>query len=351
MDQVNRAFKPWVGIGLSSVLFVLGHVPIDFLVYRVDLWGWAGRWASSLPFALAMGIYYQWCRNIWGPAVYHGLYDWFLGIFWIGYMQDPALTNGQAILILLVLSVMEFLIIVGIGYVGYRLWWKGSRPAGSLGFGARATALRGSVGRSVAGAWAFLRKRPAVRYMERIDRAALPVRQTMSLAVVAVVLLGTLGVTAVVGVVPGISITIQRGDGGGGGEPRTLTFNGTGFANEGETVELDYGDGPMQVVGINAMLMWTDEPADNRRYTNLPDTLSLELQMPDGTSLVVDESDSGTVQVSWTAEQPVEMDQVVALVTAVNCGDQVPLINPFGLRVISDPGDNFVLNVEVRLAT
>ena len=351
MDQANRAFKPWVGIGLSSVLFVLGHVPIDFLVYRVDLWGWAGRWASSLPFALAMGIYYQWCRNIWGPAVYHGLYDWFLGIFWIGYMQDPMLTNGQAIFILLVLSVMEFLIIVGIGYVGYRLWWKGSRPAGSLGFGARATSLRGSVARSVGGTWAFLRRRPIIRYVERVDRAPLPVRQAMSLAVIALVLLGTLGVTGVLGVVPGGGgAGPGDGGGGGGGGPATLTFNDTGHASEGETVELDYGDAPMQVVGINAMVMWTDEPAFNRRYTNLPDTFSLELALPDGTSLVTDQADSGQVQVSWTAEKPVAMDQIVAIVTAVSCGDQVPLVSPIGLRTRADTGNDFHITVEVRLA-
>ena len=54
-DQINRAFSPWFGILVASTVFVLGHVPIDFMVYKLDLAGWGLRWLSSFPFAIGAG--------------------------------------------------------------------------------------------------------------------------------------------------------------------------------------------------------------------------------------------------------------------------------------------------------
>jgi hypothetical protein len=114
-------------------------------------------------------------------------------------------------------------------------------------------------------------------------------------------------------------------------------------------VSYDLGEAPMRVLSIDARLTWTDEAATNRRYTNRPDTLNLELRMPDGTSLAVDEGDTGSVTVTWSADVPVLMDSFAARVTAVSCGDQVPIVNLLGLRARADGGNDFSLTVDVTI--
>jgi membrane protease YdiL (CAAX protease family) len=348
-DQANRVLRPWQGILLASVLFVLMHVPIDFLVYHVDFWGWMGRWVNTGAFAVSLGIFYHWSRNIWGPAVYHGLWDWFLTMFWVGWVVDPSLTGPQNLAVAIVMEVIEVTTVVSLAYAGYRLWWKGDRPSGSLGLGAGVASMRGRIGRSLEGPWARLSASGIARSIGAADRHQGPRRQVFSLGVVLIVLLGTLGVTGALGLVPGGAAGGGAGEGQGGEQPRVLTYNESDYATEGDTISYDLGEAQMRVLGIDARLTWTDEAAASRRYTNTPDTLNVELRMPDGTSLAVDEGDTGSVTASWTTEVPVLVDSIAARVTAVSCGDQVPIVNLLGLRARADGGNDFSLTVEVTV--
>jgi membrane protease YdiL (CAAX protease family) len=350
-DQINRAYRPYVGILVSSVLFVLGHVPIDFLVYQVDAVGWALRWISSFPFAVAMGAFYHWSRNIWGPAVYHGLYDWYLSMGWIDYSVVNLVSNGQLVVMMVLWSAMELLIIVGLAYMGYRMWWRGSRPSGSLGLGL-GERLLAAFGGALRGLYATVARSGLARWARRVDLGGRGGQQTMTMGVVLVVMLGSLGGLGAIGFVPeGYSLSPIDGGGGGGGTSRNLTFNASEYLDEGSSTEVPCGDGPMEVVAVRAMLLWQDEPAFRRGFTNTPDTFSVELMTADGTSLASQEGDSGQVMTSWIPDSTMDMDQVVVVVTAVSCGDQVPTINPLGLRARADTGNDFTLIVEIEVSS
>ncbi len=348
-DQVNRAFRPYVGIALSSVLFVLGHVPIDFLVYQVDAVGWAIRWISSLPFAIAMGVFYHWSRNIWGPAVYHGLYDWYLSMGWVDYSLPNMVTDGQVLVMMALWSAMELLIIIGLAYMGYRMWWKGSRPSGSLGLGI-GERLLATFGGLLRGLYAAVARSGLARWARRVDLGGKGGQQTMALGVVLAVMLASLGGVGAIGFVPeGYTLVPIDGGGGDGALTRHLTFNLTDHLAEGQSTDFPCGEEAMSVVAVNAMLLWRDEDPWRRGFTNTPDTFSVELLSPDGTSLTLEQGDTGMVSASWHPTSPMDMEQVVAVVTAVSCGDQVPTVGPVGLRDRADTGNDFTLTVEVEV--
>ncbi|NOQ54318.1 MAG: CPBP family intramembrane metalloprotease [Thermoplasmata archaeon] len=357
-DQVNRAFAPIFGILIASVVFVLGHVPIDFMVYQLTLSEWGLRWLSSFPFAVGMGVFYHWSRDIWGVAVYHGLYDWFLTVNNLEYgLMGPELALGQYYFLYFVWFSAELAIIIAFAYVGYRLWWRGSRPAGSLGFLVRGVSHPTSPDRK----WmfrvhAFLTRRPFVAFARVVDRFPRWKPEILSLALIGVILFGNLFLTGALGSVPPFG-------GGPGDVPgpwtpgaddvRTLpTETEHAYVYEGETRDFAYQQGiDRKYVSINVTLTWQDE-APPTRYTNEPDTLRVELQLDDGTvidSLAMDGSSAGSVVIEWTAESPVRGEGVIVSVTAVECGNMVPTLSPLGLRERADDGNNFDMAVEITI--
>ncbi len=350
-DQVNRAYKPWVGISLAGVLFVLGHVPVDFLVYGISLPEWGVRWLSSFPFAVAIGVYYHWSRNIWGAAVYHGLYDWYLSIAYINYTLGVSISTAQSYVLIGVWSLFEVVIIVGLGYMGYRLWWRDSRPADSLGLGLTGDSVVRRLGALPVRLYAFAASRPLTRMATRIERSRWPGPQVWSLLVIGVVMMGSLGLSGAIGVVP----ASEGGGGGGGGgggsghETYNYSYSFSDYLAEGSSGDYSAGEADeLTVVAVRALLMWRDEPAVGPRFTNQPDTFRLELALSDGTPLDTEEDASGQLSASWMADEPVKVLDVVATVTAVTCGDQVPLVSPGGLRDRADDGNEFALNIEIE---
>jgi len=109
-----------------------------------------------------------------------------------------------------------------------------------------------------------------------------------------------------------------------------------------------------KVTEIVVTLTWTDEDDADARHTNTPDTLGLEVEFEFGNQS--DESSSGRVVLTFTAPEDDTWDMdgktVSAIVTAINCGDQEPLVpDPMGLRTIADGGNSYDLNIEVKYKT
>jgi membrane protease YdiL (CAAX protease family) len=356
-DQLNRAFRPWFGIAVASVLFVLGHVPIDVLVYKVSWLEWGIRWISSFPFAVAMGVFYHWSRNIWGVAVYHGLYDWFLGIAFLDYAAGAfELTGGQWMFIIAAWSLIEVAIIIGLAYVGYRIWWKGDRPAGSLGFTIRGISFGKMRIAVVNRAYSLLKARPIIGWTSRIDVTRAPLREIWTVGVVAIVILGTLAFSGALGIVPDLGSDGQ-GPGPSPDDPSINASEGWGeYLQEGSSVEysFEHGDGKFFVIEVNAELTWNDEAAFRLGWTNNPDRFKLEIFLPNGTSLDFSEGSNGvgsqgSVLVQQLLSEPMEVEWLTLEVTAVSCGDHEPFFNPLGQRDQPDNGNQFTLSFTARI--
>ncbi len=360
-DQINRVYAPYIGIFIASVVFVLGHVPIDFMVYGVDAYGWGLRWLSSFPFAVGAGIFYHWSRNIWGVAVYHGLYDLFLSLSSIEFgAAGPDLSYAAWYTIFAVWFLAELVILVAFSYVGYRLWWKGDRPAGSLGFKFLPVSdARPGTG-LVHSLHGFLASRRVVLLARRIDRSGGHTREAMSLMAIGIVILGNLAISGAFGQVP-----IINPNGGGGPGPgyegrlETLPL-ATEHRYVYEGTEEDFAcqmGNERWYVHINVTLAWVDE-APPLRFSNEPDELQVELFIDDGEEYVLLATDrgsgndvtGGSATIQWTSDDPMKGHGIMLTVTAVECGPLVPFVNIGGLRERPDNGNNFDLATEMVVA-
>jgi membrane protease YdiL (CAAX protease family) len=357
-DQINRAFSAWFGILVASVVFVLGHVPIDFMVYQVDLAGWGLRWLSSFPFAVGAGVFYHWSRNIWGVAVYHGLYDLFLSLSRIEYgLVGPDLPYSTWYLLFAVWFLAELVILVAFSYAGYRLLWKGDRPAGSLGFRVIGVSDASPGKGTLQSAYAFLASRRIVGIAKRVDRSRGHTREVLSLAVIGIVIFGNLAISGALGQVPDFSAGGGNGPGNGiDGSLETLPLKTEhAYVYDRTTEEYAYELGTeRRYAYINVTLSWVDE-APPFRFTNEPDTLKAELFLDDGEEYVLLASDSssgddtsgGSVTLQWSAGRPMRGHAVMVSVTAVECGPLVPIINIGGIRERPDNGNTFDMATEL----
>lgn len=361
-DQINRVYAPWVGILVASTVFVLGHVPIDFMVYKIELAGWGLRWLGSFPFAIGMGVFYHWSRNIWGVAVYHGLYDLFLSLSRVEYgAVGPELSYGGWYLMYAVWFLGELLIIVVLSYAAYRILWKRNRPQGSLGFWVRGISDARPGPGIVARIHSLLASRRLVDLARRVDRSRGHTREVLSLGVVVLLILGNLGISGALGVVP----VLDNGGGGGSGPgPKggleTLPLAAEhAYVYEETTEEYAYQQGTERwYTYVNVTLTWVDE-APPLRFTNEPDTLLLEVYLDDGVELVPLGQDSasgndvagGAVTINWFSDVHLKGEGILVSVTAVECGNMVPIFNFGGLRERADNGNSFDLVVEMTVVS
>ena len=114
-------------------------------------------------------------------------------------------------------------------------------------------------------------------------------------------------------------------------------------------INIDY------LANITIKLTWTDEPPAGIRYTNTPDNLGLKVIAPDGTEKTADpwpNDNNGHGEVTFTMginpEDALKMKGTwQIIVIAGDCGDQEPIINLFGLRTISDTGNDYTVEVNV----
>lgn len=130
----------------------------------------------------------------------------------------------------------------------------------------------------------------------------------------------------------------------------TTNIEFTGTANEGSTAEETVTMDEKKVVSMTFTLTWTDEPDADPFHTNAPDTLSLGVESEFGSD---EKQDSGgRVEITFAApsDKPWNMEGKTwnVTITAVDCGDQQPLIpDPLGLRTWADGGNAYKLDVQM----
>lgn len=136
----------------------------------------------------------------------------------------------------------------------------------------------------------------------------------------------------------------------------TLTQSGAAQENSESAFEEDL----ISPIWINLTLTWTDEPDTNNRFTNAPDQFGLKLEGPDGqedeTSLSSNTHDpqggEGSVslnyqvdhgETNWTAGNGAWNIVIVC----GECGNQKPILSPFGLREQNDNGNSWELTIDI----
>lgn len=106
-----------------------------------------------------------------------------------------------------------------------------------------------------------------------------------------------------------------------------------------------------KVVEVLFVLTWEDEPDADARHTNTPDTLELEVTSDVGSDSTSDSSGRVTITFTASEDKPWDLrDQTWGVnITALDCGDQKPLIpDPGGFRTIADGGNSYQLEVEIK---
>jgi membrane protease YdiL (CAAX protease family) len=135
-DQINRVNKPFVGIIVSAFFFGLGHLPIYFILYNLSPIVAAITMMYTITFGILMSLFYHWSRNIVGPIILHGFWDWQLSVYTIVFVFANPMPGDSVIMsaLMWLSAIISMTVVTFILYLAYRLWWKGDRPDGSLGF-------------------------------------------------------------------------------------------------------------------------------------------------------------------------------------------------------------------------
>ncbi len=104
-----------------------------------------------------------------------------------------------------------------------------------------------------------------------------------------------------------------------------------------------------RMLSVSFTLTWADEPGQSSRFTNQPDSMTLEVESPEGVRASEGPGDAGSLTVTFDFGKPrdFEMNEWLVTVKVGECGDQEPLLNILGLRTVADDGNTYSLSGEV----
>jgi len=141
----------------------------------------------------------------------------------------------------------------------------------------------------------------------------------------------------------------ENAEGGGSWTTVTATIDLEGSAAEGQSESKEVNIEEAKVISVTFTLRWTDEPDADGRHSNTPDTLGIDADSAFGSD--GDEGSNGELSLSFVAPEKKPWDMRGKpwniTITAVNCGDQEPLIpDPIGFRTIVDGGNDYQLTVD-----
>jgi len=356
-DQLNRVYKPWVGIGISAFFFGAGHLPIYFILYHLAPEIAVITMMYTMIFGLLMSLFYHWSRNIIGPIVLHGFWDWQLSVYYISFIFDYSLPiNEVAISLVWWLSAALSMAIVAMFiYFAYLIFWKKERPNGSLGFKIPGIArvFRSESGIARTG-WRLKRKylfRLAKFHGSSDDSG---IKTFLYTGFVIIIFCGAvMGVSAAAG----WEITMHFIDFRDYVENEmafdrelielTYTDSDSGYTNENGVYNIEININKDELTFIGCTLTWVDEPSSYTRGTNEPDEFQVSLIAPNGETYDSGFSTSGEASVmqSLNYEEENFQDNYVGTwiirVQAGNCGDDH---SRFGIRSTPDNGNDWTLD-------
>jgi membrane protease YdiL (CAAX protease family) len=357
-DQINRVYSPWVGIGLSAFFFGAGHLPIYFILYQLapEIAFITMIYAST--FGLLMSLFYHWSRNIIGPIILHGFWDWQLSVYAIFFVfnypsaPEPLLAS----FIFWLSAAISMTIIVIFFYFAYHLWWKSERPAGSLGFRVPMISSLFKPDGGIAGIGRKLKKRPIINKTRNIDNRKYSIPFTIFITSMIILFFcgGVMGVSALVG-----HSELTKGSHVGSGQNGvkddlqeiTLEYSISGYTSEHGSSDnlLDIPEKNQErLIKIEAKLNWRDEESSFIGGTNQPDEFKVSILAPNDELEESGFSSSGTTTVSFILPDHNSRDFInnymgewLVVVEAGDCGDDQSVM---GIRTSVDNGNEWTLD-------
>jgi hypothetical protein len=349
-DQIGRVFKPSTGLLIASTMFALSHLPIYFIVYRLSPIQAMFTLSWTFTMGSVLGIFYFQSRNIWGPIIMHGFWDWVLSV-WVLNLQlrESFFSLGilQEVLWLSALIPMALVTMFLIN-IGYAAFWKDSRPDRSFGLGPikPLSNLAGKVGHIIS-------QGKLAKTLKSMDSNDLKfgTKVTRSIISVIVIIIMTMLLTAPGLIIPDGGLVIE------GTNPvpdsssiSTFSYTDSIYVSERDSQSLNI---PMNdtwlILSIKATVFWVDEDPTSLRFTNLPDTFSGVLEISGQDPIMEGPNDSGSLVFSWNSDETNLTKRDASLVVSCEeAGDMIPLIDPFGVRRRADNGNDITLAVQVR---
>ena len=337
-DQTARAYPLWFAILFSSFLFAVGHLPISIFLYHMSTMAIAWYMVILVIMGCFFSLLYQWSRNIAFPAIIHGLWDWYLSLYALRgayskeFMADPTVNFGTMDF---VSTIGTLAIMLPIFYIVYLVWWRHDKPL---------------VTGPLAGIVRAIERVKLTHRIRSYDRGDWP-RKNPILVTATIVGIFCLLSLPLAGVI-GTDDPAKFNDRIIGDEGQMViiydngTDHGSGNLNVMDSETYQIGFDEMEIISINIILTWSDEPPVNSLYTNEPDTFQVELLDPGGDMLDSVDGSGGTLEISWPGEEgAVYNGNFSVVVTLLEAGDQEPGFNPLGLRTQTDDSNDYSVDI------
>jgi len=334
-DQAARAHPLWFAMGFSAVLFAAGHLPISIFMHHMSFE--AIMWYMFVLFIMGMffSLIYQWSRNILLPILIHGLWDWYLSLFALkGDYSASFLANAEVMFLRVDFfnTLITLAIMLPFFYLLYKKFWRRDFFATGSPFEKRK------------------RDNRIFRWLRERDQGHWPRRPVFTVALVTLLFcLTMIPVAALVGIDDPARFSDgqlnYKGERVEVREWQTDLVSSYLSVGQSESVPID-SNGTM-VTKVNVSVQWSDEPDAGIRYTNQPDTFSVELLDDEGNQLGSQQGASGHLSIVWVLQNGTEdLGNLSVSVTCNRAGDQIPIINILGLRTINDEGNDFNLRID-----
>lgn len=349
-DQIGRAFTPATGLLIASSLFALSHLPIYIIVYGLSPVQVFFTLCWTFTMGSVLGVFYFQSRNILGPIIMHGFWDWVLSVWVLDVrVKGSYLDLGyvQEILWLAALIPMALITLYLINIM-YSAFWKGDRKEKSFGLGPIGFLSEPAdrLGSALSGTSFF-------RMLKKMDSPRLSfntrvARSSLSVIIIALLtmLLSTPGTLVLEG-----NLVLEAG-GGPYFEDSTSIFSYAEgiYVREGDTEELEIRmNGSWLVIGIKATIFWADENPPGFRFTNMPDSFSSTFLLDGEEMGSLGPVDTGSIIHNWVSDPfNVTGHDARLTITCEDAGDIEPIFDPVGLRRRTDEGNDVTISLQIE---
>lgn len=127
--RLADVYTPLIGIATASVLFAASHIPVSVFVYHLSTLQIASYMLFTGSFGVIMGYLYHKSKNIIGPILLHGFWDFLAFYYFIGFYAKTMPTD-ETMFFLSFLTAIAFtaFCLVVIYFCSILFRWEGEKP-------------------------------------------------------------------------------------------------------------------------------------------------------------------------------------------------------------------------------